>query len=79
MRSPERRPASTLPVEVAGRGMGRKAALGPVGEGARAGGKLAWPTWRAQLAHQMARRESVSDRTQNNSQADSLRVKNRRF
>ena len=33
-----------------------------VGEGARAGGKLAWPTWRAQLAHQMARRESVCDR-----------------
>ena len=43
MRSPERRPASTLPVAVAGRGMGREAALGPVGEGARAGGKLAWP------------------------------------
>ena len=33
--------------------MGREAALGPVGEGARAGGKLAWPAWRAQLAHQM--------------------------
>ena len=43
MRSPERRPASTLPVAVAGRGMGREAARGPVGEGARAGGKLAWP------------------------------------
>ena len=56
MRSPERRPASTLPVAVAG-----QAALGPVGEGARAGGKLAWPTWRAQLAHQMDARGSVWD------------------
>ena len=61
MRSPERRPASTLPVAVAGRGMGREAARGPVGEGARAGGKLAWPAWRAQLAHQMAGRGSVCD------------------